>query len=280
MSLPSFLCIGAQKAATSWLYLNLIEHPDVWMPPVKELHYFDHLYAPENRVWTHGHIKRGARDAINSHVSNAEFVDLAYVKYLCDLALVDVFTESWYQRAFVRPQSAGKVLGDITPEYCTIPREGIEYVKSLLGDARLIYIIRDPVDRALSQIRMTADRRYGKGVRKLKEQQWYEIVDKTPVSNRGDYKAYIPEWLDVFGEHNMLFIPFGKIRRDPRRVMKSVEQFLGLPEFKGYAAPKKRVHVTRKIKIPPRVIEHLADELHQQRDFLQSYFSPDFLAMI
>jgi hypothetical protein len=278
MSLPSFLCIGAQKAATSWLYLTLAEHPDVWMPPIKELHYFDHLYVPDNRVWTHQHIKQGARDAISWHVKHSEYVDLAYVHYLSDLALADVFSESWYQRAFDRPAAQGKVLGDITPEYCTIPRKGIEYVRTLLGDVKLIYIIRDPVSRALSQIRMTADRQYGKRARKLKEAQWAEVVEKTPVSNRGNYRDYIPEWVDVFGEDNILFLPFGRIKRDSRNLMAEVEQFIGVPPYGGYSSPGKAVHVTKKTKIPDSVIEPLADELRQQREFLQSYFGAGFTA--
>ena len=40
---PDFLCVGAQKGGTSWLYQQLESHPDFWMPPVKELHYFDKL---------------------------------------------------------------------------------------------------------------------------------------------------------------------------------------------------------------------------------------------
>src|SRR5204862_8294166 len=35
-----FLGIGAQKAGTTWLYEMLRLTPEVWMPPVKELHYF------------------------------------------------------------------------------------------------------------------------------------------------------------------------------------------------------------------------------------------------
>src|SRR4051812_18116714 len=38
---PDFICIGAQKAGTGWLYEQLRAHPDFWMPPLKELHYFD-----------------------------------------------------------------------------------------------------------------------------------------------------------------------------------------------------------------------------------------------
>src|SRR3954447_22208805 len=40
---PDFLCIGAHKAGSTWLYQQLDSHPDFWMPPVKELHYFDQL---------------------------------------------------------------------------------------------------------------------------------------------------------------------------------------------------------------------------------------------
>ena len=34
---PDFLCVGAQKGGTRWLYDQLQLHPDFWMPPVKEL---------------------------------------------------------------------------------------------------------------------------------------------------------------------------------------------------------------------------------------------------
>ena len=44
---PDFICIGAQKAGTTWLYENLNGHPDVWMPPVKEFHYFNRVRANE-----------------------------------------------------------------------------------------------------------------------------------------------------------------------------------------------------------------------------------------
>lgn len=36
-----FLGIGAQKSTTSLLWHWLRKHPDIWLPPRKELHYFD-----------------------------------------------------------------------------------------------------------------------------------------------------------------------------------------------------------------------------------------------
>jgi hypothetical protein len=38
--LPTFICAGAQKSGTTWLYHQLCQHPQIRMPKVKELRYF------------------------------------------------------------------------------------------------------------------------------------------------------------------------------------------------------------------------------------------------
>jgi hypothetical protein len=38
---PNFIGIGAQKSGTTWLSRNLGLHPEIWIPSVKEVHYFD-----------------------------------------------------------------------------------------------------------------------------------------------------------------------------------------------------------------------------------------------
>ena len=38
---PDFMLIGAEKAGTTWLYRNLKPHTELWLPPEKELHFFD-----------------------------------------------------------------------------------------------------------------------------------------------------------------------------------------------------------------------------------------------
>lgn len=41
---PEFLCIGSQKAGTTWLYENLRCHPELFLPDRKELNYFSSKY--------------------------------------------------------------------------------------------------------------------------------------------------------------------------------------------------------------------------------------------
>jgi hypothetical protein len=44
LTLPDFLCIGVEKAGTTWLYENLKLHPEIFMSAKKEINYFRRKY--------------------------------------------------------------------------------------------------------------------------------------------------------------------------------------------------------------------------------------------
>lgn len=271
MALPSFLCIGAQKAGTSWLFAQLSRHPGIWMPPVKELHFFDHVFIEPNRKWTTSHIQHGVQGPLKWHLNNASPIDWSYVHYLTGMAASDLFSESWYRRCFDRPIAADKVCGDITPEYSCLPEEGIDYVKALLPGVRIIYIVRDPVGRAMSQLRMAIERR---GITP-DESTLLAMCDEWDIDNRGDYRTYIPRWRRHFEDRDLLILPYGDIKTDPAGFMKAVEKHLKITASDRYDL-EARIHATRKIDIPPVVTEKLEQKFAPQRAFLLEEFGEDF----
>jgi hypothetical protein len=277
MALPHFLGIGAQKAATSWLWKNLGAHPDVWMPPFKELHYFDHLYVPAHRAWTTWGLKNNVTNSLKWYFRDTETPDLDYVKYLVELASDDLFTEAWYASAYAWKGADGKLLGEITPEYCMIGREGIAYVRRFLGNIKLIYFIRDPVDRAFSQLFMNARRRK---LSNLNARDWDELFSENVVFNRGDYRAYVPEWESVFQPENILYIPYGAVGEDPKGVLSTVEDFLKLRPFGGYPALGQRIHQSAPYPVPEEIREYVESQVVGQVDFLVSRFGEDFVSKI
>jgi hypothetical protein len=133
---PDFLCVGAQKAGTSWLYRQLEPHPDFWMPPVKELHYLDNL----NRTRRFHAPRRGdERDA-----SFLEDMNNLGARFYLDL--------DSYGRLFCHK---GPLLsGDISPAYSTLTDEIIERVVNYFPNLKVIFLARDPVERAWSQLSM------------------------------------------------------------------------------------------------------------------------------
>ena len=266
-SLPHFLCIGAQKAATTWLWTMLRQHPEIWMPPIKELHFFDHIYIPEHRYWTLYYINCCVENYLKLHVKT-EKIDLSLLKYLVDLALSSCpFTEEWYRSCFARPEARGKLLGDISPDYCTISEEGVLYVKKLLSEElKIIYMIRNPFTRAISQLKMNLTRR---GEEDGTVDFWLAASKDPVIFQRGDYETYVPRWESIFPKLNILYIPYGLLRK--------TEEFLGISNHQ-YEETEKRVNETKKAYVPQVAINYLKQLLAPQSEFLIKHFGEAFYA--
>lgn len=270
MSKPSFICIGAQKAGTTWLFNNLKSNPSVWMPPIKELHYFDYHYGKDTKQWGESHIRRAvSQELMNSKYSDSDPWNI-YLKGFMD----GIFTERWYEHAYSWGSAKGRVLGDITPAYGPISLEGVESVRNKLGyGLKIILMIRKPYERAVSQIKMTLNR---EGVPEdASEKEVLEAVQKIPFENRGGYERVIRNWERVFDRNNILYIPYGAISRDPKNVMSCVDDFVGADrcEYKGLS---RVVHKTKSRVLPPSVTEYVKEKTEKEDDFLKERFGCGF----
>jgi len=273
---PDFLVIGVQKAATSWLWVQLKKHPYIWLPPVKELHFFDHLFVERNRSWTEGHIRKGVREALKWQINHARNLNPDYLKYLIRYMDKDMFSEEWYERAFDRNDLSSKLTGDVTPEYCTISEEGVEYVKSYLPYAKIIWIIRDPLSRADSQLRMNISRR-GINPEGLSRDEWIELAMEPDIYERASYRDYIPRWDSKYD--NILYIPYNSIAERPQIVLNEVFGYLGLDQCVIEQADEK-VHVGRPLEIPNYVSQYMSQRFEDHNMYLKERFSPQFLSEI
>ena len=185
---PDFVCIGAQKAGTSWFDTMLRQHPGVFLPPMKEVHFFDFIYVPEHRPWV--------RTSFNKHMHRHRQRGQALAAYFDRLVAMPRRQDAWYRAIFDHPDAAGRVTGEVTPAYSLLPAAGVERVRTINPAMKVIFILRDPVDRALSQLRMAANRRKSDRV----GSDWLE--DETSllpaVLARSAYRENIARWEAVF----------------------------------------------------------------------------------
>ena len=261
-----FLCIGAQKAGTSWLMRNLSAHPSVWCPQfVKEVHFFDsiHLgYSKEHLLENFSkRIQKltpptGPKQNYYQRILDAEFA----------------FTDEWYKHIF-SPAPPTSVKGECTPLYSALPTEGINHIMRLSPAARFIYLVRDPFDRLASQIRMRMERR------KISDHMAiYPLLEEnSPFMMRGDYAQSIPRW-DAAAKNSILYIAFGDIKSQPQEVMSRIEQHLSIPPFSGYPTLAQPVHVTRgkANPMPEELLGMMKRLTDPQRDFLKARFGQEF----
>jgi Sulfotransferase family len=133
---PDFLCIGVHKGGTTWLYQQLDSHPDFWMPPLKELHYFDQLSRVQRSSSPRCRDERDRRflESINS-LSAKPYLDLEH-----------------YAQIF-EPKGA-LLSGDISPNYSTLGNDVIRRVVRYFPNLKVIFLARDPVERLWSHLSM------------------------------------------------------------------------------------------------------------------------------
>jgi hypothetical protein len=206
---PDFLCVGAQKAGTSWLYRQLEPHPDFWMPPVKELHYLDNL----NRT------KRG-----NLPRSNDER-DARFVASIKDLSMRGHIDLDRYGRLFCHK---GPLLsGDVSPAYSTLSEEVIERVVDHFPDLKVIFLARDPVERAWSQLSM--------GVRLGVINKFDATNPEAVVCNllipgvlaRSHPSKIVARWKRYVHPENFRLYFFDDLVENPAELRRSILRFLG-----------------------------------------------------
>ncbi len=59
---PDFIGLGAQRAGTTWIHACLYEHPQIYMPLTKEIHFFD--YYSNGFQWYEDHFQNCARNQL------------------------------------------------------------------------------------------------------------------------------------------------------------------------------------------------------------------------
>ena len=196
---PDFICIGAPKSGTTWLYQNLNKHPSIWLPPVKELHYFDALF-PLNRYADIKSNPKGLFGLFKRHsrrIILRGFYQALRRKSVKELVWVYRYfsgrpSDDWYLSLFKQPE--GILTGDLTTDYCALSEEAVVKVKSLLPDTKIIFLMRNPVDRAWSHTKMLLPGLLGKPFAQISVDELVDYLSHPAPQMRGNYPRTLEIW--------------------------------------------------------------------------------------
>lgn len=257
---PRFLGIGAQKAATTWLEHCLRKHPAIWLPPRKELHYFD---VRENGWWgarrvfgPRSALRRLRRELAPRLRADVRYLDIKGLRW--DLRyFFGRRTDAWYLSLF--PRESGSVSGEITPAYSTLDETGVAHVHRLLPDVKLIFLMRDPIDRSWSQMRMDLAGK-GRRIEELSLEDLVAIARGDSIALRSDYGRTLRNWGRHFPAHRFFVRFLEDVRDRPELLLEELFDFLGVARYLPLDANllKRRVHARSGPEIPPRLARELA----------------------
>ncbi|MCK8484821.1 sulfotransferase [Aliiroseovarius sp. S2029] len=156
MTAQTFIfCLGATKAGTSWLFDYLSKHRECHLPAMKELHYFDaleHGTGDFYRKQAQARLEAARKDKPTAWQKRL-IADLERWLAVFDGKTRD---DAAYMRYVQDGGAKARVIGDFTPAYGLLKEKSLKTMAALTDKVRFVYLMRDPVDRIWSNIRMMA----------------------------------------------------------------------------------------------------------------------------
>jgi hypothetical protein len=206
---PDFLCIGAHKAGTTWLYQQLDSHPDFWMPPVKELHYFDQL----------SRVQRAA------HPRCRDERDRRFLERLKSLSVEPGIDVENYGRLF--ESKAPLISGDISPNYSTLSNEVIREILGYFSNLKVIFLARDPVERVWSHLSMEVHYRQIKPFDTTDINEVNRNLLRRGMLLRSYPSAVVARWKRYVDPERFRVYFFDDLQNNPAELRRSILRFLG-----------------------------------------------------
>lgn len=278
-TLPDFLGIGAQKAGTTWLSDNLRQHPEIWMPLEKEIHYFDRSVSYPSpsflasdslltRIWSkerprvdwRGKLINTIKKNVGKSTQEPKWKGISwYLKFFFGRC-----NDDWYASLFER--AGDKVKGEITPSYSILEPSDIAHIKEIMPRVKIVFIVRNPIDRVWSSIRYAAWEGGNEKLDTLSPKRFANMVDREGMSLRGDYARTINNWRGLFPEEQFFIGFFDDIVHNPKQLLLSIFEFLGVEpseEHITHLAFEKANRSPHK-EIPPELWLYLAEKYYPQ----------------
>jgi len=238
MPMPNAVVLGAMKCATTAMHRYLDAHPQIGMSRLKEVNFFIGAdTAPHDDAetwWRSGQWHRGV---------------------------------DWYAGLF---DHTAPIRGETSPGYTSPDSpEVAPRMARLLPDARLVYLVRHPVERAVSQYRH--HHRDGTERRPLEQ----ALLDPgSQYLDRSRYHERLTPFLERFPTSQILVVVQERLLRDRADQMAEVYRHLGAdPDWRGDVLAREFHVGGDPLDVPPRLsaafMERVEDDLVHLRSLLQ-----------
>ena len=264
-SFPNFLIIGAQKAGTTWLYRNLGNHPEIWMPREKELHYFDEKIKrdsgfvsrltgkhPMDLRWRRqikNRLKRWSKDPRRrEHLA----WDLRY--------FLGKPGDEWYAGLF--REGRGKVTGETTPDYSVLRSKDIEHIYRIMPETKIVFMMRNPIERPWSVAEMGI-RISGRSRENIPDDEFHRQFETRRVRLMTNYERTLRHWSKHFPPERIFVGFLEDVHFFPDELLGALHEFLGVDSSAEYRMIRHKVHSGTQSTMPTRFAVHLA-EAHRE----------------
>ena len=212
MKKVDFLVCGAQKAGTTALFDYLKGVPDIFIPTIKELHFFD----------------------------NEEFYSgfLGLPPFFLGFPPLSLIVAKKYHKYFKKGDRK-KIWGEMTPIYMYW-NNCFERIKKYNSEMKIIMLLRNPVKRAYSQWNMEVRNKFEdlgfiealqKEIDELEAFGGAYQSRHTSYISRGLYVSQVQRAMEIFPHKNVKIIKYEDYNDNQFNVIEDICNFLGVKDF-------------------------------------------------
>ena len=208
---PNFFIVGTPKGGTTSLFNYLEEHPEVYVPVLKEPHFF----------------------------SVPEVLDTYYKTTI-------IKDENTYLKLY-KDVKEQKAIGDLSTSYL-FNKNSAKRIKKFNPDARIIMVLRNPVDRAISHYLMD----YNLGYidvpfsKIIQDKEKYSIFYREYIK-LGYYETQVKNYYNLFDKSKILIVLSDELFSHPLKTISRIYNFIGVSKsyipntqniYNQYSKPK------------------------------------------
>lgn len=127
-------------------------------------------------------------------------------------------------QAFYQEMTNEKIAGEVSSVYL-YSKGACDAIKKYLPEAKLIAVLRNPVERAFSHFNQLPET-------KKRDRKFSEIFDEKKVLRNGFYSTPLNMYFDSFGRDRIKILLFDSLRNDKKYFFYSIFQWVGVnPNF-------------------------------------------------
>ena len=249
--------VGAMKAGTTFFTEILSQHPQVYMSPIKEPHYFidslpENLYEPSRFFSIENYFAKDYPGPL--HIAKVEKLD-------------------YYQKLFSMASEAHLYRAEASTAYLHAP-ESAGLIHEYNPNAKIIILLREPLKRAFSHYNMD------KGLGRVKKEFDTLITEEIVKYNNASlpwnsylgmsfYMKPIKKYRSLF--ENVLVVNFEELTKNKKETLKIISGFLNINEFSNTEV--ERTNETKRLRFQKMfyVLKQLG-----LKDYFSRIFSQNF----
>lgn len=180
----------------------------------------------------------------------------------------------WYARLYKK--SDALIVGDMSTSYIRLHPDGIRLVKSLIPTAKILCLVRNPVERAWSGYRRWAYRKQEPSSADVERYlEWTAFAFQSWGGLNLEYSFYttaLTGWLRVFGRHSVSVLSYETLRTTPEAFLYEVLTSLGLNALTQpwEQVEYSKINVNPTLSMPDDIADMLSERYSGEHQRLQA----------